>query len=112
MDIKTVVDAEMEKLKNKDQASKDIITPFFSALISNDTYKNALCNMIADATQKFGGVMMSCGGNQDDAKELIGTVTVARPMLEMAFIGFLVGKAYGSAEYLEKMFSSETSEAK
>ncbi len=111
-DLKAVVDEEMAKIVEQGPTWKDpALRPFYEAVISNNSFKTGLFNTMQDIAHKFAGAMMTQPSSEEEIKELLSSMAVARPALGLAYMGFLIGKAAGEKDALEKMFNPDLKEA-
>ena len=110
--FQSLVDTEMKRLNDEGPDAKDPdITPFYEALLANEKFCNGLCNAMEKAATNFAATIMSKPSSPEDMRQVLTTKPMARPLLGLTYMGFLMGKSAAQTESLEKMFATE-SEAK
>ena len=110
-DFKAIVDAEMSKLiDNGPDAEDNDIKPFYDALLSNEKFCNGICNTMEQVATKFAGMLMTKPGSADELKQLCTTKAMAKPLLGLTYIGYMMGKAAAQAESMDAMFGVDLKE--
>ena len=105
-DLKSIIDTEMEKVKANPKSTEESRS-FYDSILTNQDMKMAIAGMMETISRTFAGIVMSNPACKEDFIDMLTTRGAARPFLEMALIGYNVGKSVGQSESLEKMFSPE-----
>ena len=108
-DFKALIDSQMSKIqdehdKNPERENDPEVDPFYKALLDNDMFKNGICNTMETVAQKFAAAMMSQPKSAEELKDMLTTKAFCRPLLTLAYMGYLFGKADTEAADMEKMF--------
>ena len=112
VDLKLVIDSELSRLGAKGRGDEDI-APFYNALLADNRFLSMAYTNLAAAAQKYAGlVTMGPVGSEDSLFQLVGTLGVSRPLLEMVYIGYKIGLAAQQARSMEDMFSLSIEENK
>lgn len=103
MNLSQLVDSTMSAFldDNKKSNPKDML-PFFNAILANEKLQIGITNTMQEISMKFAGVAMS-GLEGDDLRETLCKLSIAKPLLGMMFIAYLLGKAAKEAEELDTM---------
>jgi hypothetical protein len=104
----------LESVTASPEQNKEDRESLYSAVLSNPAVMRGIVVMSQRIAQKTAAIMM---GGFGDEKELIDSFSnrgVSGPLLEVVYLGYLVGKAVGEAGAMEKLLlgpsdSNETS---
>lgn len=110
MDYTPVVEQIIELVEKNPKKTEDFKS-FNKAVLDNTDMLKILAGVMSHVTLKWALAQVGGVSSQEETLELVKTSTINRAVMELMYMGVLIGKNVGAAESMEKMFSDSDSDS-
>lgn len=104
-DYKAIADLEIKSLGDGKGKKSPEFHKFSDEVMQSEGFAEIILAAMMDGAKKFAGIVIN-SESKEDAMATVKLKHVNRPLMELAWIAFEMGRKAAEAESMEKMFGS------